>query len=188
MGFQRKFVEPGRNTPPSEGCGYGCSFRRGRVWRPHSPGQNPCRGRVSRPFFHCDPPRAALRALVRNEDSLHRTKAPSDEGKRSAVAVVNGCPVDSQSRDRAVRRRLDFAKQKTGGENNLIFSLPPSALRAATSLIRGRLWLGANPGEGLGCGGDREVSGGQWPPLQTVSPIPCRGGHWPPEIYDHYRR
>ena len=31
---------------------------------------------------------------------------PSDEGKRSAVAVVNGCPGDSQSRDRAARRRL----------------------------------------------------------------------------------
>ena len=85
---------------------------------------------------------------------LHRTKAPSDEGKRSAVAVVNGCPVDSQSRDRAVRRRLDFAKQKTGGENNLIFSLPPSALRAATSLIRGRHWLGANPVEQVGLAGD----------------------------------
>ena len=28
------------------------------------------------------------------------------EGKRSAVAVVNGCPVDSQSRDRIARRQL----------------------------------------------------------------------------------
>ena len=81
----------------------------------------------------CDSLRAALRALVRNEESLHRTKAPSDEGKRSAVAVVNGCPVDSQSRDRAARRRH---------------------------------WLGANPEEGMGCGGDREVSGGQWPPAR----------------------
>ena len=35
-----------------------------------------------------------------------RPKAPSDEGKRSAVAVVNGCPVDSQSRDRARRSEL----------------------------------------------------------------------------------
>ena len=117
------------------------------------------RGRVSvpRPFGKCR--------------GLHRTKAPSDEGKRSAVAVVNGCPGDSQSRDRAARRRLDFAKQKPGGENNLQFSLPPPALRAATSLIRGRHWLGANPEEGMGCGGDREVS----------------GGHWPPVIYDHHR-
>ena len=32
--------------------------------------------------------------------------APSDEGKRSAVAVVNDSPVDCQSRDRAARRRL----------------------------------------------------------------------------------
>ena len=43
-------------------------------------------------------------------------------------------------------------------------------------------------GDGLGCGRDREVSGGHWPPLQTVSPIPCRGGLWPPETYDHHRR
>ena len=33
-------------------------------------------------------------------------KPPSDEGKRSAVAVVNDSPVDCQSRDRAARRRL----------------------------------------------------------------------------------
>ena len=33
-------------------------------------------------------------------------KAPSDEGKRSAVAVVNASPVDWQSRDRARRSEL----------------------------------------------------------------------------------
>jgi len=32
--------------------------------------------------------------------------APSDEGKRSAVAVVNDSPVDCQSRDWIARRRL----------------------------------------------------------------------------------
>ncbi len=35
-------------------------------------------------------------------------KAPSDEGKRSAVAVVNDSPVGCQSRDRA--RRSELAK------------------------------------------------------------------------------
>jgi len=46
---------------------------------------------------------------------LHRTsKAPSDEGKRSAVAVVNDSPVDCQSRDRIARRQL--SAKLTGGE------------------------------------------------------------------------
>ena len=40
---------------------------------------------------------------------------PSDEGKRSAVAVVNDSPVDCQSRDRAARRRLS-AKLTEGWE------------------------------------------------------------------------
>jgi hypothetical protein len=40
---------------------------------------------------------------------------PCLKDKRSAVAVVNDSPVGRQSRDRAARRRLDFAKQKTGG-------------------------------------------------------------------------
>jgi len=43
--------------------------------------------------------------------------APSDEGKRSAVAVVNGCPVDSQSRDRAARRRLSAEQADWGRED-----------------------------------------------------------------------
>ncbi len=33
-------------------------------------------------------------------------KAPSDEGKRSAVAVVNDSPVDCQSRDRNCHSNL----------------------------------------------------------------------------------
>ena len=31
-------------------------------------------------------------------------------------------------------------------------AIPPSVLRAATSLIRGKHWLGANPEDGMGCG------------------------------------
>ena len=46
---------------------------------------------------------------------LHRTKAPSDGGKRSAVAVVNGCPVDSQSRDRADKQAAGFCEAKDWG-------------------------------------------------------------------------
>ena len=55
----------------------------------------------------------------------------------------------------------------------------------------------------MGCGGDREVTGGHWPPLQGMGDTPlqgmgdtplqgmgdtvCRGGQWPPETYDHHR-
>ena len=42
------------------------------------------------------------------------SKAPFDEGKRSAVAVVNDSPVDCQSRDRIARRQL--SAKLTGGE------------------------------------------------------------------------
>ena len=43
-------------------------------------------------------------------------KAPSDEGKRSAVAVVNDSPVDCQSRDRVARKQL--AAKLIGGEKD----------------------------------------------------------------------
>ena len=45
-------------------------------------------------------------------------KAPSDEGKRSAVAVVNGCPVDSQSRDRARRSELSAEEADWGRDSS----------------------------------------------------------------------
>ena len=53
-------------------------------------------------------------------------KAPSDEGKRSAVAVVNDSPVGCQSRDRAARRRLSPLSGDWGREQT--FSLPPPSL------------------------------------------------------------
>ncbi|MBR2896736.1 MAG: hypothetical protein IKC04_02465, partial [Oscillospiraceae bacterium] len=45
-------------------------------------------------------------AVSKSARSATRKKAPSDEGKRSVVAVVNDSPVDCQSRDRIARRQL----------------------------------------------------------------------------------
>ena len=68
-------------------------------------------------------------ALVREHP-----KAPSDEGKRSAVAVVNDSPVGCQSCDRA--RRSELSAKLTEGEIKMCvflrwevyftFSLPQS--------------------------------------------------------------
>ena len=52
---------------------------------------------------------------------MHMPKAPSDEGKRSTVAVVNDSPVGCQSRNRAARRRLDFCVAKRLGERIFLF-------------------------------------------------------------------
>jgi len=52
-------------------------------------------------------------------------RAPSDEGKRSAVAVVNDSPVDCQSRDRIARRQL--SAKLTGGEKKLPFFTTPQS-------------------------------------------------------------
>ncbi len=58
----------------------------------------------------------------------------SDEGKRSAVAVVNDSPVGCQSRDRARRSELAFAKHKPEGKNDY----PSVTAYAATApLTRG---------------------------------------------------
>jgi len=62
-------------------------------------------------------------AVCRYDD--RRTKAPSDEGKQSAVAVVNDSPVDCQSRDRIARRQLS-AEQADWGREKGRFLLPLS--------------------------------------------------------------
>jgi len=60
------------------------------------------------------------RAVCRYDD--RRTKAPSDEGKQSAVAVVNDSPVDCQSRDRIARRQLSAEQADWGREKALCYN------------------------------------------------------------------
>ena len=77
---------------------------------------------------------------------------PSDEGKRSAVAVVNDSPVGCQSRDRTRRSEWAAVRLLGGRENRKIpflwdhkqktysFSLPQSASLTAPSSEGALVW------------------------------------------------
>ena len=102
-------------------------------------------------------------------------------GFQIRCALQHAPTVGTEVGERLLRRR-DIARANGAGNP------PPTKGRRRHRKDRpgGRSLRGA--GDGMGCGGDREVSGGHRPPLQTVSPIPCRGGLWPPVTYDHHRR
>ena len=120
-----------------------------------------CRFFKVAPFHTPKPPSKRIHTVpLKAPSGRVRTapKAPSDEGKRSAVAVVNDSPVDCQSRDRAARRRWirrrrrrrERNKKRTIGRTHIgIYTVlnesfppqpPPSPLEYI-QYSRGHRWL-----------------------------------------------